>query len=216
MVQPNNFGVYKILSYISKNRDISQILDPMTTIFRLSLLNFKPEGTKISIDSNHIISQEPGILQSITRYYNGDQRTDLHKLNNPIKKSLEWYSSSEDGNYSFIFEIACKGMEKLQKQYDVGLVKVSLDHYITLIENTLQSQKMNDKIIAENDENVLYTEFKNLWSIQEIQLICDLMRIINEMEDDDYQKVCYINAIESILKGKDNGVSNIITKMNSG
>ena len=216
-MQSNNFGgVYKILSYISKKRDISQILDPMTTIFRLSLLNFKLEGTKISIDSNRIISQEPGILQSITRYYNGDHRTDLHKLNNPIKKALEWYSTSEDGNYSFIFEIACKGMEILQKQYDVGLVKVSLDHYITMIQTTLQSQKLNDKIIAENDENVLYVEFKALWSFREIQIICDLMRVVNEMDNSNIQKYYYIKAIESILKGKDEAVSNIITKMNSG
>ncbi len=216
MIQSHNFGVYKILSYISKKRHISQILDPMTTIFRLALLKFKTCGTKISIDSNRIISQEPGMLQSITRYYNGDQRTDLHKLNNPIKKALEWYSSSEDGNYSFIFEIACKGMEKLQNQYDVGLVKVSLDHYITLIENTLESQKLNDKIIAENDENVLYTEFKALWSFREIQIICDLMRVVNELDEENIQRYYYIEAIESILKGKDECVSFIINKMNSG
>lgn len=214
-MQSNN-GVYKILSYISKNRDISQILDPMTTIFRLSLLNYKIDGTKISIDSNHIISQEPGILQSFTRYYNGDHRTDLHKLNNPIKKSLEWYSASSDKNYSFIFEIACKGMQKLQKQYAIGLVKVSLDHYITLIKNTLTSEKLNDQIIAENHENILYTEFKALWSFREIQIICDLMRVVHEIDDDNIQKKYYIEAIESILKGKDEAVSNIITKMNSG
>ena len=85
-----------------------------------------------------------------------------------------------------------------------------------MIQSTLQSQKMNDKIIAENDENVLYIEFKALWSFREIQIICDLMRVVNEIDNSNIQKFYYIKAIESILKGKDEAVCNIITKMNSG
>ena len=45
--------MYKLLNYIkSNNTNIIDVLDPMTTIFRLCLLNFKRIGTKISIYPN--------------------------------------------------------------------------------------------------------------------------------------------------------------------
>ncbi len=211
-------GVYRILSLLSRKDDIYQILDPMTTIFKLCLLNFKDDGTKISIESNHIVFQEPGILQGIARFVNGDQREDLHKLNNPIKKSLEWYSNekNETPNYSFIFKIACKGMEKLQKQYDVGTVKVSLDHYINMIEDVLKTHKIIDEENIISEENALYSEFKQIWCFKEIQILCDIMKIIDEFDVLDEQRKYYIKSIESILKGKDIMITNIITKMNAG
>lgn len=212
----NNISIYKLFNYLSKKNDVSEILDPITTIFKLSLLYFKCEGTKISIDSNCIYFQDPGILQSITRYYNGDQRTDLHKLNNAIKKSLEWFSKPEYGEFIFIFDYVCKGMINLQKEYKFGLTKVTLEHYITLIRTTLESQKIQDNIIIEKNENLLYDQFKKLWCINEIKLICDIIRLIANYQNNNKSTFYYIKAIESILTGKDIEINNIITQINSG
>ena len=41
----------------------SQILDPFSTIYKLALLSYKPEGSKISIYNNRIYYSEPGLLQ---------------------------------------------------------------------------------------------------------------------------------------------------------
>ena len=215
-----NISIYNLLgfNYLGKIKDTpeSEILDPITTIFKLSLLYFKLQGTKICIDSNCIYFQDPGILQSITRYYNGDQRTDLHKLNNAIKKSLEWFNTPEYGEFIFIFDYVCKGMVNLQKVYNFGLAKVTLEHYITLINTTLESQKIQDKTNSETNENLLYDQFKKLWSINEIKLICDIIRLISNYQNNNKPTYYYIKAIESILKGKDIEINNIITKINSG
>jgi hypothetical protein len=45
------------------------LLDPLSVIIKLAILSNKPIGTKILIHNNVLYFQEPGIFQSVTRYY---------------------------------------------------------------------------------------------------------------------------------------------------
>ena len=45
----------------------SYILDPLSVIIKLAILNNKPIGTKLLIQNNVIYFQEPGPFQSICR-----------------------------------------------------------------------------------------------------------------------------------------------------
>ena len=77
---------------MNKKRD--SILDPLTCLVRLSILDFKPLGTKISLNNNKIKYNEPNVLQGAIRWTNGDAREDLHNLFNPLKKAvLLWYDT---------------------------------------------------------------------------------------------------------------------------
>ena len=65
-----------------ENKNI--LLEPLSSIFRLLLLKYKPVGTKISICNNSIKYNSPGYSQGIMRNINGDAREDLHNLYNPL------------------------------------------------------------------------------------------------------------------------------------
>ena len=71
----------------------SMILDPLTTIIRLSMLNFKQPGTKTFIHNNTILFNEPMPLgiQGAIRWFFGDGRDDLHNISRPIQKFIRWY-----------------------------------------------------------------------------------------------------------------------------
>ena len=72
------------------------ILEPISCIIKLVLLDYKTEGTKISISNNSIDYYEPSQFQGILRNINGDGREDLHNIYNPILKAVEWYPPSEN------------------------------------------------------------------------------------------------------------------------
>ena len=63
-------SIYDIFTYSSNyinqiisNKEKNTILDPLTCIIKLGILNFKPKGTKISINNNRITYHEPSLLQ---------------------------------------------------------------------------------------------------------------------------------------------------------
>jgi len=69
---------------VSKENNI--LLEPLSCIFRMSLLNYKDDGMKISIFNNSIQYHEKTFYQGLLRSYNGDTREDLHNLYNPFLK----------------------------------------------------------------------------------------------------------------------------------
>src|SRR3990170_5313607 len=82
-----------------------ELLDPLTTLIRLSLLVYMPEGSKISIHNNCIFTQTPTIMQGTLRWSQGDKREDLHNLNDPVEAAAQWYSCA-DTAYNLIFTMA--------------------------------------------------------------------------------------------------------------
>ena len=74
-------GIYELL--FKKNDPSNSIIDPLTCVVRLSLLKYKPDGTKISVKENQISYNEPTLLQGPIRWTFGDCRDDLHNLFNP-------------------------------------------------------------------------------------------------------------------------------------
>jgi hypothetical protein len=206
--------MYKLLNYIkSNNTNIIDVLDPMTTIFRLCLLNFKRIGTKISIYPNKVSTQDAGFFQGMIRWTKGDQRNDLHKLETPIKKSLIWYVPEIDSNLKFIFKLASKGMIKLQKSYKAGTARISLEHYSNLINTSILQKKISSDIDNESEEdNIIYIRIKDLWTKRQIQIMYDLLKQITE-EKNISQRKYYIKATERILDGKDKRLLEIIDKI---
>ena len=95
----------KIIIFLSKSKKPipifnlqkeDSIIEPFICLIRLSILEFKPNGTKISINNNQIKYNIPNILQGPLRWSNGDNREDIHNIFYPIKKACEWFDLSND------------------------------------------------------------------------------------------------------------------------
>lgn len=206
--QPQQFIINLLSSYNSeKKRNI--ILEPMSSIMRIILLNYKVEGTKISIYNNSISYNEPSYYQGIIRNYNGDTREDLHNLYNPFMKSFEWYSPEEERN-KYFYTLCKDGLNKLINSYDKdSIISHTLKHYSKIFDDIL-SQKEIEKV-EELKESPLLDEFKSIWKNDELDIIFRILKFINICEKTD-EKNNYIKIIEDIVNLKEKQIEQYINK----
>jgi hypothetical protein len=166
----------KMMFYKKEN---NIIVDPMACMIKLSLLSFYPEGTKISIDDNQVLFNEPSLLQGSLRYYYGYGREDLHNLYNPIQKSIDWYWKVGNKNITYLFDLAIGGLKKLKTAYSQHCtIHHTIDYYISLLQNKTKSK--------ENEENnKIHNFLKDIWSEREVNVIVELLR---ELQEKKYQE----------------------------
>lgn len=143
-------STYTIISQLfNKKKERNTIIDPISCIIKLSLLNYYPDSTKISIHDNAIIFDEPGFLQGTYRKIYGDGRDDLHNLHNPISKAIQWYSKVE--NISDLFILTIDGLNKLKKNYpDRSIVSDALSSYVKLIQRGIINKSSKYTQMYEN------------------------------------------------------------------
>lgn len=182
-------GVSLYYNTFRKTNEI-QLLDPVSTFFKLCLLKFKKQGTKISIKNHTISYHEPSLFQGIHRWFSGDERNDLYKLYGPLRIFIQWYKDFAD--LDSIIQILKEGLEKLQLTYKNHHILIqTLEHYKT--------------ITIDSNAKEIYNNFKNLWKIEEIIMITDIIMKINNQNQDSF-----IKAIECILDGKNEDILFIV------
>ena len=189
----------------------SIILEPLSSIFRLILLNFKPVGTKISIINNSIKYNLHGFSQGILRNINGDGREDLHNLYNPLMKSLEWYSIEKNKNeiYIYYYEKSIQGLQSLLESYGKDtIIHHTINHYIKMIQDTLKLQNI-DKLDIE--ESPLLDNMKDFWKEEEVETIYQLFQLIENINNNNEKEV-YIKVIDDILIMKEEKLNDYIIK----
>lgn len=216
----NQFISNNITNYLSflttTSNNHSEILEPFCCMIKLSLLYYKPDKTKISITNNSITYQEPNIIQSALRWKNGDKREHIYNLYNPIQKFLLWFDL-KDEKIIYIINRAIKGLEKLLICYntDDSVTVHSIKYYIDLLQGAL-----NDQEIISNNElsgsDIYYIKFKNLWSSSEIGIIYKILLEISTLyENNNDQRIIYIQSVEHIINSKEMIVLSIVNRLST-
>jgi hypothetical protein len=198
-----------------------QLLEPLTCIIKLCILHLKDEGTKLQIINNSIKFQEPDLLQGTSRWLNGDTRSDLHNLCNPIQISLEWYNPDDNDDLKYIYTRALLGVESLGKSYNIdtisSLVANTISHYKILIQSGIDNSTfIGDTNISDSSSEVeINNQYKNLWTRNEISIIKSLLEISIEKKSKNENYSKYLESMESILDDKDERVRAILFKTNT-
>ena len=210
--------VYKFISSLfSTDSKPDSIIEPLTCLIRLSILEYKPVGTKISVNNNKIQYNDPNILQGAIRWSNGDAREDLHNIFNPIRKAVEWFDKDQE-EIAHIFDCSVKGLYRLKKSYHHNsVISHSIQYYIDYINNNLNNENSNNKDKKMNNEtNSLYLKLKEFWTPREIVIINNLFlelennRQQNEADNFNNQQDTLIKAIETLLSSKEDAVSKLL------
>lgn len=191
-------------SFISPKREKNLILEPLTVIFRLAILKYKPPNTKLSIKDNGIVYQENTYDQGLIRMMEGDTREDLHNLYHPILKSIEWYSYND---YKFLYNECITGLNILNSVYDRNsTIRHTISHYISVIQ-------MNDceNIIEDVDINPIIDKLKEIWTLDEINSAISLLKLIHE----DVNRDIYLDSLELIIKNKEIFIHNLLKKIST-
>jgi len=212
-----------IYSYFMSDDTIQncQLLEPLTCIIKLCILHLKDEGTKLQIINNSIKFQEPDLLQGTSRWLNGDTRSDLHNLCNPIQISLEWYNPDDNDDLKYIYTRALLGVESLGKSYNIdtisSLVANTISHYKILIQSGIDNSTfIGDTNISDSSSEVeINNQYKNLWTTNEINIIKSLLEISIEKKSKNENYSKYLESMESILDDKDERVREILFKTNT-
>jgi hypothetical protein len=198
-----------------------QLLDPLTCIIRLAMLNFQEIGTKIAIYNNRISAQLPNIIQGAKRWVYGNKRNELHNLYKPILISLKYYDRNNDTSISTIFNYAVGGLEKLTQTYsehENDIVCHSIKLYKEILSTTKKSQNARADVesqLSEDDITLpLYEKFNQLWNERMISIIASLLQEAEEAKETDEEDElnALLNAIDQLLQTKENSSVKLINK----
>ena len=213
----------KLNTLFTKNESIKnsnlQLLEPLTCIIRLAMLNFQEIGTKIAIYNNRISSQLPNLMQGAKRWVYGNKRNELHNLYKPILISLKYYDRSNDSDISTIFDYAVGGLEKLAQTYsehENDIVCHSIKLYKEILSATKKHKHARTDVETQlKDDDVtlpLYEQFNQLWNERQISIVSALLQeaddIINTDETEELNAL--LNAIDQLLQVKENSSVKII------
>lgn len=205
--------VYSVIKTNYQNKTASTgkskencVLEPLSVMIKLSLLNFKPDGTKLSINCNTIIFQEPDIIQGMSRYFNNDKSIDITKLYIPIVKCLSRFHLNE--SYDFLFRISISGLEKLRKNYVSGSNEstiTTINSYIALIKTYINGNKIDIENMYINGSDT------NIWKEEDINLIINYFHKLSENNSENLKKK-YIKVIQNIADLKENIAKELVNK----
>jgi hypothetical protein len=199
MLSGNIPNIVQLLQLSTNIQDKKLILEPICSLFRIILLQYKKDGTKISIYNNSLQYIEPSPCQGLLRSINGDKREDLHNIYSPIIKCMEWLNINDNEIYLYFYNSAINGLDKLLKAYDKdSIINHTLVHYKTIIQNYIEKKK-TDKIL---NNTPLIENFKDLWKNCELLMIYNILLFINNSDDIELNKV-YIKNIENLLDHKE-------------
>jgi len=214
-----NYLSTKIISFFSSffydNEKADSIIEPLTCLIRLAILEFKPLYTKLSISNNRITYDEPTVLQGALRWSNGDRREDIHNIFNPIKKAGEWFDITNN-DINTIFKFGIKGLEKLKMSYNENsTISHSLDYYKLYLSNKLINKVSKNEMKKHDTDvdigtNTIYLKLKQLWNEREINIINNILLELDENKEDRERQESLIVALESILTRKESFVQKML------
>lgn len=203
-----------------KNSNL-QLLEPLTCIIRLAMLNFQEIGTKIAIYNNRISSQLPNLIQGAKRWVYGNKRNELHNLYKPILISLKYYDRNNDTDISTIFDYAVGGLEKLTQTYsehENDIVCHSIKLYKEILSTTKKNKTARVEVetqLSEDDVTLpLYEKFNQLWNERLISIIASLLQEAEDAKDAEEEEElnAILNAVDQLLQTKENSSVKLINK----
>ena len=192
----NAFLSYSLYNYYYRSKIKNNlILDPLSCLLKIGLLQYEESGTKVSIQDNSITYVSPSLGQGFFRSWKGDCREDLHNLCKPLMQCLAWFNRT-DPLYRSFYEECSVGLHKLKEAYDKdSTIHHTITHYINIVEGISGSEQL-----SEDPENPLVQTLRNSWTEDEIRLACDTLQLI---KGSDTSPPVYIKSLTDIIGAKD-------------
>lgn len=197
------------------SHDITKIVEPLSTIIRLAIFNYKPIGTKLSIQNYKISYHEPAYLSGVYRCINGDNKEDIHYLHIPIDIACQQLLTKDNiykyPNICQLFGIAKEGLVKLKNTYaEYPVIGQCIDRYLFIIDynmtkSGLQSEistqlKVLDPYVSKplnGDDSIKYIKMMEVWKDEDILNSINLLKLI--IDADNNERSCFIKALETCL-----------------
>ena len=192
------------------------ILDPLSVIIKLAILSNKPIGTKLRINNNIIITQEPGPFQAFCRYVFKNNKTDIQYLYNPIELACQHYLTTniiqQNPKIKDLFRCAQNGLLRLIETYKASSVmRICLNYYLSLISNHLE-EKNNTELFRKDNMTTFYTpevltKMNKIWTQDKIKIVLNLTTYLSS----DANAETDVKSLETIIDGIDKHIMQILS-----
>lgn len=197
------------------------IVEPLTCLCKLALLNFMEDSSKLKICNNIVLIQEPYMFGWLSRTLEGDSKEDIQFLHLPIQRAIEWYIFKCDKNATMeqeikeaIIDIArytVKGLKKLQNTYIKGNVILAIQYYIIIINQAINNNiieqdfysiteptttTISDKIKCNFDEilnirNMMNEAMKNITNIEKRNNYVEFIKGSLDLRDENFKQIMF-------------------------
>lgn len=200
------------------NKNLKYILDPLSVIIKLAILSYKPLNSKLSIYNNMLCIQEPGIFQSIVRYYFNNNRFDIYNLYNPIHLAcIHFLKNNFIGlDIKKLFKVAKNGIQRLITNYkDTQVIIHTLYMYYNIIENHLTGSYNSNIYMPDPNtsiyNNILVNSLNSKWSFEKIKVVLNFFEYV----DNDTTNKTSIKCLDEFMINIDNETYSYINFINS-
>jgi len=209
--------------------DKTYIIDPLTALCKLALLNFMSDGTKLSI-SHHILHiQEYSYIQGAMRMIHGDNRKDMSNINTPLLKVIKWYILDTDERISFIDDkvassikiiafYAIKGLKKAQSttySNDMSM-KIILQYFINMLNSALNGTWSEDFIIKNPTEGTILSDtIKKNYDAHTINTIAKMLTDADQSNNLQSNINVLVECIHKLLMNRDIEFANLMKEINT-
>ena len=104
----------------------------------------------------------------------------------------------------FLLDVCNIGLYSLKNNYENNgdIICDSLEHYSDILTSNIS--------INNREENEVYLNIKEMWTVDEIHIMCNLMREVERYKSEEIQFNSYMDSIEKILIAKDNLIHKFI------
>jgi hypothetical protein len=189
-----------LLKATSKN----DTLDPLSVIIKLFIYAHKPVGTKLSIGSNRIVIQEPGVFQGTVRKLFGDQKNDINIIFFPIIWASKHYLGLETRTkFVRLFEIVVGSFDKLKETYQGNEIVYNIDQLKSIVQNFILSEAFDPNTLYTSYDSPggkikqgIYTHINSVWTERRLGVVFGLIDDILEITS----KEISLNLIETLYE----------------
>lgn len=197
-------------------------LDSLSVIIKLFIYAHKPVGTKISISSNRVTIQEPGLFQGTVRKVFGDQKNDVNIIFFPIIWASKYYLGSPETRDRFIklFEVVLSSFDKLKETYQGNEIVYNIDQLKSIVQNFILSDSFDPNTIFTSYDSPggkikqsMYSHLNTLWTESRLGVVFGL---INEIMESGSNEISanLVNALSSYMSCIDMLAFGVITNLN--
>lgn len=195
--------------------DKSYIIDPLTSLCKVSLLFFMPDKTKLAISHHILCVQEYTSYQWLERMKNGDNRKDISNLNAPFFKAIKWYilenpdkaTLDEETTESIktITKFAIKGLNKMKNNTysnDIS-IKIIIQYLINMLTNALDGNWNEDNYVKPDNNGILSDKIKNNFDTHTINSIAKMLSDCEKIEGSQDDITVLVDCVHKLLINRD-------------
>lgn len=186
---------------------VDMILEPLQVMIQLAVISHCPVGTKVSINDNLLVIQQPTWSQGILRWYKNDNKDDLYYLFHAIRRYYIWYKKKDNKIYNYILEKAIGGLNKLIETYKKS-DRQSILHTLNLYKNVLELD--NTALFKSEEEHTVtmdsvFGKIIGLYNDKTLRVVYNTLLLLDD-ETNTENKEHYINSLSNFLMPVNNNV----------